>query len=164
MYKSPRHIFILLFVLVLGLSGYGQLRPILRPPGFRERVIRQQQAVQRVEVVKERYISRRLDLTQDESVKFWPVYRRYQADIAAIMVRKRINNSASQPDGAEQVRTELELEGDLVNVRKKYTDEFLRFLPPEKVSELFKAEKDFRDELIRQLRERTHPATTNPPN
>jgi hypothetical protein len=46
-------------------------------------------------------------------------------------------------------------------VRKYYTTEFLKILPPEKVSEMTKAEKEFHDELIKQLRERE--SATNPP-
>ena len=81
--------------------------------------------------------------------------------------KRRINNSAAEPDGAEQIKNELNFESDLVNVRKKYTSEFLKFLPAEKVSALFKAEREFNDELIRQLRERNQSSSTssnNPPS
>ena len=38
---------------------------------------------------------------------------------------------------------------------KHYLDEFLRILPPEKISQLYKAEKEFNDEMLRQLSERS---------
>jgi hypothetical protein len=120
--------------------------------------------VQRVERVKENYINHRLNLTAEQADRFWPIYRQYQNEIAQIRIKKRQNNSTSQPDGAQQIQNELNYEADLVNVRKKYTSEFLRFLPAEKVSELFKAEREFNDELIRQLRERNQASNTSPGN
>ncbi len=159
MNKTIRHILIVLLLLI-GSKSFGQLRPILRrPPGLQQRINREA-AVQRVERVKERYISQRLILSSDEAVKFWPIYRQYQAEIAAIRIKKRANNSAAQPDGAEQVQNELNYEADLVNIRKKYTNEFLRFMPAQKVSELFKAEREFNDELIRTLKERSESNNT----
>lgn len=164
MLKIPRHIPLVLLMLAFGYKGFGQLRPVFRrPPNLQERVIRQQ-AVQRVERVKENYISRRLNLTAEQTERFWPIYREYQSEIAAIRIKKRQNNSTAQPDGAQQIQNELNYEADIVNVRKKYTSEFLKFLPAEKVSELFKAEREFQDELIRQLRERNQAANTNPGN
>jgi len=113
--------------------------------------------------VKEKYISQRLSLNAEEAMRFWPVYRRYQSEIAAVTVKKNLNNSAAQPDGAEQINNELNYEAQLVSIRKKYTGEFLKFMPAEKISELFKAERAFREELIRQLRERSQPNTVNAP-
>ena len=126
-----------------------------RPPNFEERVIRRQN---KIEQVREVYISRRLKLTSEESEKFWPIYRRYQDALTAVK-EKQLKNS-SKADGADQVNNELFYEGEIVKVRQFYTNEFLKILPPEKVSELLKAEKEFRDELIKQLRERPKPAAT----
>lgn len=159
MYKSIRHVFILLLLLVIGSKSFGQLRPVVHQPRLEQRINREA-AMQRVERVKEKYISQRLSLNSDEAVKFWPVYRRYQAEILVIRAKRRLNNSAAQPDGAEQIQNELNFEADLVNVRKRYTNEFLKFLPAEKVSELFKAEKEFQDELIRTLKERSQATPT----
>lgn len=163
MFRSARYILILMFVLVVCHNGFGQVRPgVKRPPGFDQRVISPNQ-LSRVQAVKERYISRRLNLTPEQSEKFWPVYRRYQDALTAVRRLKRQNNSNTEADGSEQIRRELYYESEIVNIRKFYTDEFLKILPPDKVSELFKAEREFTDELIRQLRERRANAL-NPAN
>ena len=159
MYKLARYIFLVLLLLVIGYDGFGQLRPVIRrPPNFQQRVIRGQ-AVQRVEIVKENYIGRRLDLTPEQGTRFWPVYRRYQEAITAVRIKKRLNNTSATTDGAQQIRDELYYEEELVNIRKYYTDEFLKIVPPAKVSEMFKAEREFTDELIKQLRERRRAAS-----
>lgn len=160
MYKLVRHISTLLILLVIGFKSFGQLRPeIHRPPNYEQRVIKRQS---RVEQVRENYISRRLALTPEQSERFWPIYRRYQDALTAVRVKKRMNNSNTQTDGTEQIQMELYYESELVNIRKFYTNEFLKILPPEKVSELFKAEREFTDELIRQLRERSGRTVNNP--
>lgn len=164
MYKLVRHISTLLILLVIGFKSFGQLHPrrpeIHRPPNYEQRIINRQS---RVEQVRENYINRRLALGSDQAEKFWPIYRRYQDAITAVRAKKRVNNSNTQADGTEQVQMELYYESELVNIRKFYTNEFLKILPPEKVSELFKAEREFTDELIRQLRERSQ-TVNNPPN
>jgi hypothetical protein len=161
MYKLAKYIFALLFLLVIGCKTFGQGRPRMifrRPPNFQQRVIRQQNGITRVEVVRENYIGQRLNLTSEESQKFWPTYRRYQDALKEVRRKKRLNNSSAQANGTDQIQKELFYESELVNIRKFYTDEFLKILPPDKVSEIFKSEREFTDELIKQLTERSVPA------
>jgi hypothetical protein len=158
MYKSARHLFTLLLLLTIGYTGTGQVRPIFRrPPNFEQRAIARQS---RIEQVREIYLGRRLSLTASESARFWPVYRKYQDALTAIRDRRRQNSSKTQPDGQQLIENDLNYQTDLLNVRKYYTAEFLKILPPDKVSEMIKAEREFQDELIKQLRERQ--AATNP--
>jgi hypothetical protein len=166
MYKLARHIFIIFLLLGICSKSFGQVvRPLLRrPPNFQERVIRRQQnpGINRIEEVREEYINKRLNMTGDQGQKFWPVFRRYRAALKEILIKKRQNNSPDQPNGADQINRELFYESELVNTRKYYTDEFLKILPPEKVSLIFKSERDFNDELIKQLSERSEAAKNNP--
>ncbi len=83
------------------------------------------------------------------------MYRQYVQDQTAIRILKRQNNSTTSPDGTVQIDKELAYEQQLVEIRKHYRDEFLKILPPEKVSELYKSEREFNDEVLRQLSERS---------
>lgn len=159
MLKLARHTPILLFLLVMSSMAFGQIRPrviVRRPPNYDQRVIRQsqQQGISKIEAVRENYIAQRLNLNPEQSRMFWPVYRRYQAALKEVRRLSRLNNSQNQPNGADQIKRGLYYEGEMVNIRKFYTNEFLKILPPDKVSEIAKSEKDFRDELIKQLAER----------
>jgi hypothetical protein len=157
MHKLARHFFLFSFLLFVGYTAFGQGRPFRQPPNYQQRVIRKQNAVSKIDAVQETYIAKRLNLSADESVKFWPLYRRYRDAIKEVRRKKRINNSSAQADGTDQIQKELFYEGELVNIRKYYTDEFLKMLPPDKVSQIFKSEREFTDELIKQLRERSTP-------
>ncbi|HWZ36065.1 MAG TPA: hypothetical protein VNW51_07900 [Mucilaginibacter sp.] len=109
--------------------------------------------MRRIQVVKETFIAQQLNLTRAQADKFWPIYRQYQNDLIEVRRLKRVNNSDAQSNGAEQVKKDLDYDTQLVNIRKKYNDAFLQILPPEKVSQLIKAEREFNDELVRKLHE-----------
>ncbi|HEY9001249.1 MAG TPA: hypothetical protein VIM89_07840 [Mucilaginibacter sp.] len=166
MYKLARYIFIIFLFFGICTKSFGQVvRPLLRrPQNFQERVIQrpQNRGVNRIESVREQYINQRLSMSPEQGQRFWPVYRRYRQSLKEILRKKRINNSADQPNGTDQINRELYYESELVNTRKYYTDEFLKILPPEKVSLIFKSERDFNDELLKQLTERSEGLKNNP--
>jgi hypothetical protein len=108
----------------------------------------------RVENVKERYLRRRLNLSPDQAQKFFPLYHEYQMELFNMQRLKRLNNSNAQVDGTVQVNNDLYYETQIVNIKQRFKDAFLRVLPPEKVSELYKSEREFNDELVRSLSER----------
>jgi hypothetical protein len=109
----------------------------------------------KLEAARNRFISQQLSLTDNEARRFWPVYNQYQQELTAVRVLKRLNNSSASVNGTEQIDKEIAYDNQLVTIRKKYRDIFLKILPPEKVSELYKSEREFTDELIKQLSERS---------
>jgi hypothetical protein len=109
----------------------------------------------KLEQVKESYIGRQLNLNPQQSRAFWPLYRQYVQDMTAVRIMRRQNNAPNAPNGSVQLQKDLEYETELVNIRKHYLDEFLKILPPEKISQLYKAEREFNDEMVRQLSERS---------
>jgi hypothetical protein len=155
-----KHIFVtlLLFGIGYGAAGQGIPRNGFRPPnanGNRARFNQMPNAtgVQKVQVIKENFLDQKLQLTSDEAARFWPLYRKYQDEMIEVRRLKRINNSDAQANGREQVKKDLEYDSRLVEIKRRYNDEFLKVLPPEKLSRLYKSEREFNDELIRKLNE-----------
>jgi hypothetical protein len=109
----------------------------------------------KLDAARNRFIEKQLALTDGEARKFWPLYNQYQQELTAVRILKRLNNSSSQANGTEQIDKDLSYDSQMVAIRKHYRDEFLKILPAEKVSELYKSEREFTDELIRQLSERS---------
>lgn len=147
--KRIKHI-IVAILLFTGFEGFSQFIP---PASFRESRANTG-AVHRLDAVKENYIKEKLNLTESEGAKFWPVYRQYHLEISDIRRKKRLNNSSAQTNGADQVKMEMYYDEKQVEIKRHYTQEFLKILPPQKVSLIFKSEREFTDELIRQLGER----------
>jgi hypothetical protein len=166
MNKLDKHVFVVLIITCINCTVFAQRRIQVMQPRLNNRqenlVNRPQNfnnnreqnpGVRKVQVVKENFIGRQLNLTPEQGEKFWPMYRQYQNELFAVRRLKRLNNSDAQANGAEQVRKDLDYQSQIVNINKRYNEEFLKILPPEKVSELLKSEHEFNDELIRKLHE-----------
>lgn len=164
-----RHICIVLFVMAIGYEGQAQVnrfvpaqtpaRPELNPVRPNGNGTNKKGPMgKKLEAARNRYISRQLDLTDQEGTKFWPLYSQYQQELTAVRILKRLNNSTSSTNGTEQIDKEIYYESQLVGIRKRYRDSFSKILPPEKVSILYKSEQEFNDELIKQLSERSERA------
>jgi hypothetical protein len=114
--------------------------------------------LKKVQEIKTAYITKKLDLTPEQSDKFWPLYNHYQLEMFQVNQQIRLNNSPSAANGKDQILNELSLEDKKSNIKRNYANEFLKILPPEKVSMIYKAEKDFQDEIVKQLKERKNEA------
>jgi len=155
-----KYIFVSLLLLAVGYGAGAQGIPrnSFRPsgPGAGQPRFNQMpnaSGVQKLQVIKEKYLDQNLQLTTDEAARFWPIYKRYQEEILEVRRLKRLNNSDAQANGREQVKKDLEFDGRLVEIKTRYNSEFLKVLPPEKLSRLYKSEREFSDEVIRMLGE-----------
>jgi hypothetical protein len=114
----------------------------------------QQSGAGGLESMKIGFLTNRLNLTPPEAEKFWPIYRLYSKEVReAYFIYHNDHN-------------ELGLEETLLNIRKKYSIEFLKAIPPPKINDFFRAEKDFnifvqREAQRRQMQGRRYPP---PPN
>jgi hypothetical protein len=86
----------------------------------------------RIETLKIAYITNRLNLSPEEAQRFWPLYNQYSLELKVTRM-KAIDNKSS----------EIELDENLLNIRKKYNILFSQVLPPQKVDTFFKSEKEF---------------------
>lgn len=156
MNKLLRHIvFVLIVAATSGYEVSAQVSSFRESNGGRRNIQAPRRVNKKLEAARDKFLSQQLSLTDDEAVKFWPVYHRYQEELTAVRILKRLNNSNASANGTDQINKDLYYENQLLNIRKHYRDEFLKILPPEKVSELYKSEREFTDELIKQLSERS---------
>lgn len=95
-----------------------------------------------LETYKIGFITNRLLLTPDEAQRFWPIYRFYSGEVRQAWAVYRTD------------KNELQLEENLLNIKKKYSVEFLKAIPPPKINEFFKAERDFNNFVQREAQRR----------
>jgi hypothetical protein len=107
----------------------------------------------RLKMAKTAFITKQLDLTSVQNEKFWPVFNQYQDELLKAQIEKRLNNSSDQANGTDQLLKEAAIEQKILDIRKHYLVEFQKMLPPEKVSMIYKSEKQFNDELIKRFKE-----------
>ena len=108
----------------------------------------------RIEALKASFITQKLDLSPNESQHFWPLYNQYQKEIGALYRKKRQNQLDKKNNPNQVLNNDLNLDATILNVKKRYQKEFSKVLPPEKVLALAQAEREFREQLIKELKER----------
>jgi hypothetical protein len=97
------------------------------------------QRSEKIQALKIAFITQKLHLSSGEAEKFWPVYNDYQNEIRQLRGNK--NDDV------------LENEQKLLDIRKKYKPSFEKILGPQRLNDLYNAERDFRNVLIRSLKE-----------
>ena len=99
--------------------------------------VSEQKQQEKIEALKVAFITKELDLTPDEAQKFWPVYNQYSKEL-----KSTFKDNQDVIDRDEKV----------VNLRKRYRDQFTKLLGAERMNRMFNAERDFRQLLIRSLK------------
>ncbi|MEJ7740957.1 MAG: hypothetical protein WKF97_26360 [Chitinophagaceae bacterium] len=95
----------------------------------------------RLEALKIAYLTKQLNLSIQEAQKFWPIYNKYNLELRDV---RRQNRNMDVIDMEEKV----------INIRKRYKNEFSHALPGERVNQFFKVDKEFNNYLQRELRDR----------
>ncbi len=98
---------------------------------------------EKLQALKIAWLTKKLDLSPDEAQRFWPIYNKYTEDIRAIRQEQKLKNAP-----------EIETEDKILTVRKKYNGEFAKALSPEKVDRFFRSEREFGNEVRKELQER----------
>ena len=108
---------------------------------------------EKVEALRVAFITARLNLTVDESQKFWPVYNEYQDKLKAARqeFRRQPNIFINDKDAQDYLDAELLLKQREFSLYKEYYEKMKKTVPLKKVAELRQAEEDFKKELLKQL-------------
>jgi len=100
---------------------------------------KREEKIQSLEIA---FISRKLSLTPDEAQRFWPVYNEYKKE-----VRQTAQLQKNSPD-----RDVLDFEQRMIDIRKKYRDQFAGAIGKERMNRFFKAEHEFRAVLLNRIK------------
>jgi hypothetical protein len=117
--------------------------------------VKAQESGSQIESVRAAFITQKLELTPEESQKFWPVFNNYQHELQQLVSRKNQQRRDSKESGAQPV-DELKIESDILDLRKRYREEFLKVLPSQKAAMVYPVEREFRQQLIEHLKNKKH--------
>lgn len=118
------------------LFGFGGMLYAQDQPDTKE-----QEKIRALEIA---FISRKLNLTENEAQRFWPIYNEYKRDVRQVMQTQR-NNPKRDVINEEQM---------IVDVRKKYKERFVGVIGQPRMNKFFEAEREFRGVLLNQLKNR----------
>ncbi len=112
--------------------------------------------MERIHAIKVAYIADKLKLSTEQSEKFWPVYNRFEDEKMEIrnMYRKQARRNATETESIRNIDEDIEMQEKVLQLRKKYKDEFLRVLTPQQLATLIESEREFKKMLLEQLNER----------
>ncbi len=104
-----------------------------------------------VSAERETFVARELRLTNEEQVRFWPVYDEYLAELGTVNDRFQAllveysENWLAVPDqlAERMVNDYFEIESDRIRVRRKYARRFDDILSPQKLARFVQLENKY---------------------
>ena len=117
------------------------------------------QNTERIQSLKIAFLTEKLNLTSDEAKVFWPVFNKYEAELKNLRktTKSKLDEemtdfeSISDSEAEEILKGMLAFKSSELELLKKYTLEFKKVLPVKKVVLLYRAENDFKREIIKKL-------------
>lgn len=120
-----------------------------------------EERMQELKAQKTAFLTQRLDLSPAEAEKFWPVYNQFDKELEANRKEMReANKSVKKDDDLTEAEASAAIDRDIasrqkeLDTRKKYAVEFKKTIGAVKTMKLAKAERDFKKELIKRVRDR----------
>jgi hypothetical protein len=115
----------------------------------------------RIKAERVAFITERLALTSEEAQRFWPVYNEFTDQFESIKKRQRDNRSSTNNKLAimtdkeveKSLADELVSQQQMVDLQRQYQQELLNLISVKKIAMLYKAEHDFKLELLKKMKE-----------
>ncbi|MBM3445910.1 MAG: hypothetical protein FJX88_05205 [Bacteroidetes bacterium] len=87
------------------------------------------------------FITKELNLTPDEAQKFWPVFNQYRNELRSIAKNQTAND-------------QLENQQKMLDVRKRYREDFSKCVDQLRANKVFGVEAEFRNLVRREFQKR----------
>lgn len=113
----------------------------------------------RVRALRKEYVKEKLQMTEAQSVRFWPVYTRYLDERSALRRKyrdqfiHRENGKLSNYDAYRKVDDNIEYKERDLELSKRYKAELLLIISPQQLADLYQAEREFKQMLIERLKD-----------
>lgn len=145
---------LILVLLVFCTVSYAQ-KPGNQEPG---------QNSEKIKSLKIAHITQELDLTSSEAEKFWPIYNRFDDAMMALRKEQRMGfkgekrkidfDALTDKEANELINKMLDMKTTELDYRKDLVADLEGVLPPKKILKLQHAERTFKEQLLKQLKER----------
>jgi len=114
------------------------------------------QYMEQIHAAKMVYITDRLHLTSDQSMRFVPLYNTYEQEIRTTRQKYRLNSPSDTDDATarQAVDDNLDYQQDVIGIKRKYNDQFLKIISPTQLADMYKAEREFKQLLMKRLEQR----------
>ncbi len=116
------------------------------------------QQKERIKSFKIAFFTEKLQLTPDESKEFWPLFDQFENEREGLRGKYNLRGKKlelmSDEEVGDFVMNQLEMEQEMVKIRKDYVLRFMKVIPIRKVAMLQRIETEFKKQLLKEIRER----------
>jgi hypothetical protein len=125
--------FLLTAMLILGFASQAQSMKQDRDARTAE--------IKKIQAMEMAFITKELNLSPDEAQKFWPVFNQYRNELKGMA-------------GERKVGDHLEKQQKMLDIRKKYREDFTKVMSHERANKVFGAEEEFKSLVRREFQKR----------
>jgi hypothetical protein len=97
--------------------------------------------MKKIQAMEMAFITKELDLNPEEAQKFWPVFNQYRSEIKTIAMDRKSGD-------------QLEKQQKMLDLRKKYREDFTKVLNQERANRVFGAEEEFRSMVRKEFQKK----------
>lgn len=98
--------------------------------------------LKKIQTMEMAFITKELNLSPDEAQKFWPIYNQYRNELR--------NIATERSQGGDR----LEKQQKVLDIRKKYRDDFTKVMTQDRANKVFGAEDEFKSLVRREFQKR----------
>lgn len=97
--------------------------------------------LKKIQAMEMAFITKELNLNPDEAQKFWPIFNQYRSEMKGLSFNKNTGDH-------------LEKQQKVLDMRKKYRDDFTKVMTHERANKVFGAEDEFKSLVRREFQKR----------
>lgn len=102
------------------------------------------------------FISEKLNLSEEEAQRFWPIYNQYQNELMenkeSIMMRP--NPDMNDAEAEKLMENFLRMREKEIQIQRHYIQKFKTAIPPRKIAMLYKADREFKEEMVSRIKDK----------
>jgi len=145
--KNLKLVFILLLLLTLG--GFSLQAQDRHSPPSKERL-------QNIQNAKIAFLTEKLNLTTEQSQRFWPIYNQLEADRNTLHQKSRALrmeniDAMSESDIRTALNNRFNWRQEELDLDKQYMEKFMRVISVRQLATLYRSERDFTKVLLKKL-------------
>jgi len=112
---------------------------------------------ERIKALWTAFLTQEVELTSDESAKFWPVYNEYsqkEKEIQQKRVKLNTLQSMSESEIDNLYKQALNSDEKIIELKREYYPKLKTAIPAYKIVKIPAAEREFKKKLLRMIQER----------
>lgn len=109
-----------------------------------------------IQTIKIGYITQKLKLTADQAKAFWPIYDEYEQKRRQLFHKfisqyKNDHPNGNPRDAKAYIDANISFQEEKLDLMKVYTAKLKKVLSDQQIADLYKAERDFKEMLLKRL-------------